>query len=185
MGAWLCRLAAMAIERRPVAALGMSALAVIAWVAFEGFAPVATRPIPGDVPTYGFGTTTHADGSPVQLGERIDPVQAVRRVVQASGEYETALKRCLGSDAVLHQHEFDALTLLAKNVGAGAVCRSSIVRKVQAGQYEAACKTILDFAGITRDGKRLSCEVRANGCYGIWRARQAEFLLCSTGEYPK
>lgn len=175
----------MAAPRAAINGLKLSILGLLAWVAYEGWEPVAKPPIPGDVPTHGFGTTTHADGRPVQLGERIDPVQAVRRVVQASGEYETALKRCLGSDVVLHQHEFDALTLLAKNVGAGAVCRSSIVRKVQAEQYDAACKTILDFAGITRDGKRLSCEVRANGCYGVWRARQAEYRLCSTGEYPK
>jgi lysozyme len=89
----------------------------------------------------------------------------------------------------LYQHEWDAFVLLAKNVGPGAVCKSSIVPKLRASQFDAACKTVLDFAGITRviDGKRtrLSCEVRANGCYGVWRARQAEYRMCSAGEYPK
>lgn len=174
--------------RQPIAALSLSAAAVLAWVSFEGWEPVARPPIPGDVPTHGFGTTTHADGRPVQLGERIDPVQAVRRVIQASGEYEQALRRCMGPIAT-HQHEWDAYILLAKNVGPGAVCRSSIVPKLQAGRYADACTTILDFAGITRtiDGRRvrLSCEVRANGCYGVWRARQAEYKLCSAGEYPQ
>lgn len=172
------------MNRVSVNALRMSAAALVAWVAFEGFAPVATRPIPGDVPTHGFGATTHADGSPVQLGEKIDPVQAVRRMVQGSDEYSRALQKCFGS-AELYQYEFDAFALLAKNVGAGAVCKSSIVRKVQAGEYDAACKTILDFAGITRNGKRLSCEDRKNGCYGVWRARQSEYRLCAEAEYPQ
>ena len=79
--------------------------------------------------------------------------------------------------------------LLAKNVGAGAVCRSSIVGKVQSGQYLAACETILDFAGITRviNGKktRLSCEVRSNGCYGVYRDKLALNQLCREGVYPR
>ncbi|KAF7597974.1 MAG: glycoside hydrolase family 24 [Candidatus Dactylopiibacterium carminicum] len=177
------------MQRRSIATLGMSAMAALVWVAFEGWEPVAKPPIPGDVPTHGFGATTHADGSPVKLGEAITPVQAVRRLVQSSDEYGRALQRCLGDGVELHQHEWDAFVLLAKNVGAGAVCRSSVVPKLQARQYGAACSTILDFAGITRvvDGKRvrLSCEARANGCYGVWRARQAEYSLCSAGEYPK
>ena len=68
--------------RRPVSGLSLSALALIAWVTYESWAPIAKPPIPGDVPTHGFGTTTHEDGTPVALGEEIKPVQAVRRVVR-------------------------------------------------------------------------------------------------------
>lgn len=175
-------------SRSSVAGLSMSALAVVAWVTYEGWAPTATIPIPGDVPTHGFGTTTHVDGSPVRLGEPITPVQAVRRVVQAGDEYGRVLQRCFGPEVVLYQHEWDAFVLLAKNVGAAAVCRSSITQKVQSGRYAEACDTIMDFAGITRmvDGKktRLSCAVRANGCYGVYRDKQALYKMCSDGSYP-
>lgn len=174
--------------RRPVSELSLSALALIAWVTYESWAPIAKPPIPGDVPTHGFGTTTHEDGTPVALGEEIKPVQAVRRVVQAGEGYGLSLKQCFG-DVELYQYEFDAFVLLAKNVGAGAVCRSSIVGKVQSGQYLAACETILDFAGITRviNGKktRLSCEVRSNGCYGVYRDKLALNQLCREGVYPR
>ena len=174
--------------RRSIQALSLSALAFVAWIVKEGWSGTATPPIPGDVPTYGFGTTTHADGSSVKNGETISPVQAVRRVAQDASRFEGALKRCMAG-AELTQYEYDALVLLAENVGDGAVCRSSIPGKVKAGKYEAACRSILDFAGITRtiNGKRvrLSCEVRSNGCYGVWRARQDEYRLCMTGEYPK
>lgn len=176
------------IDRKAVSGLTLSALAFVAWVTKEGWSGTATPPIPGDVPTYGFGTTTHADGSPVKTGEIIAPVPAIKRVAQDASRFEVALKRCMAG-AELYQHEYDAFVLLAENVGDGAVCRSSIPSKVKSGQYEAACKTILDFAGITRtiNGKkvRLSCEIRANGCYGVWRARQDEYKLCTTGEYPK
>lgn len=177
----------MSTQRTAVASLTMSAAALVAWVTFEGWAPVAVPPIKGDVPTYGFGMTYHEDGSPVKEGEKIEPAKAVRQVWKASGQYEAALRKCFG-DVTLYQHEWDAFVLLSKNVGSGAVCKSSIPRKLAAGDYVEACGTILDFAGITRtiNGQRvrLSCEVRANGCYGVWRARQAEFKMCDEGVYP-
>lgn len=178
----------MTSKRTAISGLSLSALAFVAWLTKEGWSETAVPPIKGDVPTYGFGTTTHADGSPVKAGEKITPVQAVKRVMQDATRFDRAIKRCMDG-AELYPYEFDAYMMLAENVGDGAVCRSSIPVKVKAGQYEAACKTILDFAGITRaiNGKktRLSCADRANGCYGVWIARQNEYRLCSTGEYPK
>lgn len=173
------------MNRTKVSALSMSAAALLIWVASEGWAPVATRPIPGDVPTHGFGTTTHEDGTPVKLGEPIAPVQAVRRMIQGADQYGRAIQKCLGSEAETYQYEFDAFALLAKNVGDGAVCKSSIPGKVQRGEYGAACKTILDFAGITRNGKRLSCADRKNGCYGVYADKLRLEKLCSTGIYPE
>lgn len=178
----------MADKRTVISGLSLSALALVAWVTKEGWSGTATRPIPGDVPTYGFGTTTHADGSPVKLGETITPPQAIKRVAQDAQRFEGALKRCMAG-AELSQNEYDAYVQLAENVGDGAVCKSSIPAKLKAKQYESACKTILDFAGITRtiDGKRvrLSCEIRSNGCYGVFLARQDEYRQCMFGEYPK
>lgn len=168
--------------RAAIAGLAMSAAAFGTWIAYEGWAPVATVPIPGDVPTYGYGLTTRPDGSPVKLGDTITRPQATRQVWAAADGYQRALRNCFGNVA-LYQHEWDAYILLAKNVGPGAVCRSSIVRKLKVSDYSAACSTILDFAGIRRDGVRLSCADRANGCYGVWRARLAEYRMCLNGEY--
>jgi len=172
-------------SRLKVTALSMSAMALLIWVSSEGWAPVATRPIPGDVCTNGFGNTTNEDGSPVKCGVSITPVQAVRRMTQGADEYGKAIQKCFGPEAETHQWEFDAFALLAKNVGGPSVCRSSIPGKVQRGEYEAACKTIIDFAGITRNGKRLSCADRKNNCYGVYDDKLKLERLCLTGEYPK
>jgi len=62
--------------RRPrttVAALGLSAAALVDLVLHEGYSDRAIIPVKGDVPTLGFGSTTRADGSPVRLGDTITP----------------------------------------------------------------------------------------------------------------
>lgn len=178
----------MSTGQRTAVAGGISAAALGVWLAMEGFMPVAKPPIPGDVPTYGHGLTTHPDGSPVKLGEKISEAESIRQVRAAADGYAMALRRCIGPVATT-QAEWDAFVLLAKNVGSGAVCRSSIVPKLQSGQHSEACSTILDFGGITRviNGKRvrLSCQDRANGCYGVWRMRQVEYRMCAFGEYGR
>ena len=65
--------------RRPrtaVAALGLSAAALVGLVLREGYSDRAIIPVKGDVPTLGFGSTTRADGSLVRLGDTTTPPQA-------------------------------------------------------------------------------------------------------------
>lgn len=132
-------------QRIAVAALVLSAGGFAGIALHEGYTDRAIIPVPGDVPTVGLGSTKHEDGSPVQMGETITPPKAIRLSVSHIAKDETQLRECLGDETQLYQHEWDAYTSLAYNVGAGAVCRSSIPAKVQAEQYEAACKTIGDF----------------------------------------
>jgi lysozyme len=167
-------------QRSAVAVLVLSAAGFAGIVMNESYTDKAVIPIPGDVPTVGFGSTRRDDGAPVQMTDTITPPKAVRRAVRDIGRDEDVLHKCFGN-AELFQHEWDAYVDLSYNVGPAAVCRSSIVRKVQAGQYEAACNTILDF----RRAAGKDCSVRSNGCYGVWLRRQASAKQCLTGEYPK
>ena len=171
----------MADKRQAIGALSLSAMALVMWVTKEGWSGTATPPVKGDVPTYGFGTTTHEDGSPVKQGETITPPQAVKRVAIDASRFTDRVKLCM-SGAELYQHELDAYVLLAENVGGGNFCNSSIPAKVKAGQYEAACKTILDFKRV--QGKDCSQPANRHFCGGVWTARQDEYRLCATGEYP-
>lgn len=159
--------------RSAVAVLTVSAIGFAGIVMKEGYTEKAIIPIPGDRPTMGFGSTFKEDGAAVTMQDTTTPQKAVRLAVAHIAKDEVALKRCFG-DAVMYQHEWDAFVRLAHNVGAGGVCKSSIVPKVQHGDYEAACNTILDFKkAIGKD-----CSVRSNGCYGVWLDRLATHKLC-------
>lgn len=131
--------------RTTIAALVVSAAGFVGVMTSEGWAPEAMIPVPGDVPTMGFGSTTKEDGSPVQLGESITPVRAVRLSLAQVAAGEARLRQCFGPTVKLYQHEWDAYNQLAINTGSGAVCNSSIPAKLQAEQYEAACRTIAQF----------------------------------------
>lgn len=160
-------------SRSAVAVLALSAAGFVGIVMREGYTEKAIIPIPGDRPTMGFGSTFKEDGSAVTMQDAITPQKAVRLAVIHIAKDESALKRCFG-DAVMYQHEWDAFVRLSHNVGAGSVCKSSIVPKVQRGDYEAACNTILDFKkAIGKD-----CSVRSNGCYGVWLDRLATHKIC-------
>ena len=169
-------------ERILIGALAVSALGFVGIVSQEGYTTTAIRPVPNDPPTNGFGSTTGDTGQPLALGEKTDPVRAVRRAVRDLRLKETALKRCLGPDVALHQYEYDAYADLIYNVGPGNVCKSSIIPKLQAGRYEDACNTILDFYNV--QGRDCRAPQWQSFCGGVWTRRQEIARLCLTGEYP-
>lgn len=132
---------AMGPARIAIAALALSAAGFGAIVGYEGWSDKATPPVKGDVPTYGFGTTTRPDGSPLQGGERITPPQAVKRAIADVAKYEGAIKQCV--KVPLTQNEYDAFVSLAYNIGPAAFCGSTLVKKLNAGDYSGACQEIL------------------------------------------
>ena len=86
------------------------------------------------------------------------------------------LRPCFGDAALqtLNRNQLGAILSLGYNLGAGAVCRSSIPGKVKSGNAAAACATIGEF--YMAGGK--DCRVAANKCGGIPRRRNAEVALC-------
>ena len=146
--------------RIAISALALSASALVGIAVHEGYSPVAYRPVPGDVPTIGFGTT---DG--VKMGDRTDPVQALTRKLADVQRFEGALKRCVR--VPLHQHEYDAFLSLAYNIGPGAFCGSTLVRLLNQGQYREACDQILRWDRLQGAPLR-----------GLTLRRQAEHRQC-------
>jgi len=166
----------MTLDKRfLVGSLSLAATALVGIVAYEGYTDKAVRPVPGDVPTYGFGSTVKADGKPVQMGDTITPPAALALAARDIALKEGALKACLG-DVRLTQGEYDAYVSLSYNVGASAVCKSSIPVKLKAGQYEAACRTILDFKKV--QGRDCCAPENKNFCSGICKRRQSEYQTC-------
>lgn len=162
----------MANVRVLVAALGLSAGGLVGIALQEGYTGSAVRPLPGDAATYGFGSTRRPDGSPVRDGDTITPPQALAQKLRDVRQFEGALKGCV--TAPLTQGEYDSLVSLAYNVGADAVCRSTMVRLHNAGQHEAACAQF-DRWVFFRDK---DCRDPANRCGGLPARRAAERRLC-------
>lgn len=153
------------INRQGVAALVLSASALIGIAVHEGYREEAYIPVPGDVPTIGFGSTTNLDGSPVRLGQRTTSVEALKRLGKDVERFETAVKTC--APVPMYQYEFDAYVSLTYNIGPNAFCKSTLAKKLVQYDYEGACKEILRWDKF--QGKPLK---------GLTIRRQEEYKTC-------
>lgn len=149
--------------RTTVAALSLSAAALVGIAVHEGYRPVAYTPVPGDVPTIGFGTTQG-----VKLGDKTTPERALIHLLGDVDKFSAAVRSC--ANVPLHQFEFDAYVSLTYNIGPTAFCGSTLVKKLQAGDYESACKEILRWDKF--QGRPLP---------GLTKRRQAEYKTCTGG----
>lgn len=154
-------------HRIAVAALSMSAVAFVGLAQRESYTDKAIIPTKGDVPTIGFGTT---EG--VKLGDTITPPVALDRALKDVTKFEGAIKQCV--TAPLTQAEYDAYVDLAYNIGPGAFCGSTLVRKLNAGDYRGACRQILEW----RFYKGQDCSQPNKVCGGIWARRKETYLKC-------
>lgn len=148
--------------RRLIASIVLSASALVGIVASEGYTDKAVIPVPGDVPTIGFGTT---EG--VKMGDATTPPKALVRALQDVQRYEGAVRQCV--TAPLHQYEYDAYVSLAYNIGTGGFCRSTLVSKLNAQDYVGACAEILrwdKFQGRPLRGLTLRREREYRQCMG-------------------
>ena len=151
------------MNRRALAGLALSAATLVGIAVHEGYRDTAYVPVPGDVPTIGFGTT-----GGVKMGDKITPPQALVRALQDVQRFEGALKQCV--KVPLHQHEYDAYISLSYNIGSGAFCKSTLVKKLNAQDYEGACKEILKWDNF--QGKPLK---------GLTIRREREYQQCISG----
>ena len=122
-------------NRLIISALSLSAVGLVSLLGYEGYSSQAYIPVKGDVPTIGFGTT---EG--VQIGDTITPEKAVERAYRDIYKIETAIHKCV--NVPLTQKEYDAYTSLAYNIGTSAFCKSTLVKKLNACDYDGACAEI-------------------------------------------
>lgn len=147
--------------RRSVAAIVASATVLVGIAVHEGYREIAYIPVPGDVPTIGFGDT-HG----VQMGDATDPVRALIRLGEHVDNVQHKMRTCM--DAVpLYQYEWDAYVSLAYNIGSGAFCGSTLVKRLQVGDYDGACAEIRRW--VYHKGRVLP---------GLVSRREAEYRMC-------
>ena len=160
-------------QRTAIAALALSAAALVGIATREGYTDKAIIPTTGDVPTLGFGMTQRADGTPVKLGDQTNPVQALQRTLAYIQRDEAKIKQCV--TAPLYQAEYDLYLNFAYNIGIGGFCGSTLVKKLNAGDYVGACNAILDW----RKAAGYDCSTPGNKrCAGLWTDRQKTHAQC-------
>ena len=160
-------------QRTAIAALALSAAALVGIATREGYTDKAIIPTTGDVPTLGFGMTQRPDGTPVKIGDTTNPVQALQRTLAYIQRDEAKIRQCV--TAPLYQAEYDLYLNFAYNIGIGGFCQSTLVKKLNAGDYVGACNAILDW----RKAAGYDCSTPGNKrCAGLWTDRQKTHAQC-------
>ena len=117
----------------------------------EGFRSKAYIPVPGDVPTIGYGFT-HG----VRMGDTMTREEADARLVTELAPYERAVER--GCTNPPNQNEFDAMVLLCFSIGVAGFAKSTVLKCHNRGDHQAAARAFglwnkssgVVYAGLTR-----------------------------------
>ncbi len=167
----------MVDKRIAVVALSLSAAGFVGILNRESYTEVAVIPVKGDVPTVGFGITHREDGSPVRMGDRTTPVQAIQRTLAYTQKADAAIKKCV--TAPLYPVEYDLMHDFGYQYGVPTLCKSSIVRFANAGEYEKSCKAYLSYRFVGD----YDCSTLVDGqpnkrCWGVWTRSQNRYRQC-------
>jgi lysozyme len=98
---------------------------------FEGCRLDAYR-CPAGIPTIGYGAT----GPDIRMGMKWTQEQADERLAEDLARFAEGVERLVLVD--LTDNQFAALVSFAYNVGLGALAGSTLLRKLNAGDYEGA-----------------------------------------------
>lgn len=161
-----------------VASLSLSAAALVGLVVHEGYTDRAIIPTQGDVPTIGFGSTAHEDGSRVQMGQRTDPVNALKKAHAHISKEEQRFRASLPG-AHLTQDEYDLYMDWVYQYGTGAWSKSSMRREILGGHHRRACDALLRY----RYAGGYDCSTLINGqpnkrCWGVWDRQLKRHQQC-------
>lgn len=118
---------------------------------------------PAGVPTIGYGRTRG-----VKLGQKITQVQADTWVEQEYDEFEAAVRKLLR--VPVSDNQLGALVSFAYNLGTGALAGSTLLRKLNAGDYKGAAAQFASW-----DKARVNGALRA--LPGLTKRRAAEAAL--------
>ena len=169
----------MSGQRLAIATLALSASAFVGLMVSEGYTDSAVIPVKGDVPTFGHGSTTHADGTPVRMGDTTTPTKALQRSLLYVQKQDAQIRQCV--TAPLHQVEYDQMADFSYQFGIRRLCESSMVRLANAGDYAGACRAYLLYRFQGAD--KFDCSTTINGqrnkrCWGVWTRQQDRYKKC-------
>ena len=108
---------------------------------FEGFSANAYL-CPAKIPTIGYGNTFWEDGRKVKLGEQISKTDALELLEKIVNK-DFADKIFPAIKVPVAQNQFDAMCSLAYNIGTGSFLKSTLLKKVNAGDFIGASEEFL------------------------------------------
>lgn len=91
--------------------------------------------------TIGFGTIKYPDGSKVKKGDKITKAQAKQYKLHDLKEFESIVNTSV--TVPLSQNQYDALISLSYNIGSGAFKNSTLLKKLNSGDYKGAAEQFL------------------------------------------
>jgi lysozyme len=132
--------------RTTVAVMVLAASTLVGIAVHEGYREEAYIPVPGDVPTIGFGSTAG-----VRMGDKTTPTRSLVRLLdEIEGVYAAGVRRCV--TVPLYQYEYEAYVRLAYSVGVPTFCRSAppgkpanLIDLINSRRYAEACARIEAF----------------------------------------
>ena len=127
---------------------------------FEGFSANAYL-CPAKIPTIGYGNTFWEDGRKVKLGEQISKTNALE-LLELVANKDFADKIFPLIKVKVSQNQFDAMVSLAYNIGVGNFSKSTLLKKVNSGDFDGASFEFLkwnksgnkELLGLTRRRER-------------------------------
>lgn len=138
---------------------GAIAIATALVAAAEGLV-TSTYPDVGGVPTYCYGETKNAEWGKTYTKEQCDAQLSARLV-----EFNEGVNSCVTAD--LPDARRAAMVSLAYNIGVPAFCKSTVVRKLNAGDVQGGCDAMLMWNKVNGVTWR-----------GLTNRRQKERALC-------
>jgi lysozyme len=159
-GSMVANMLGIAVDEMSVSNLGVDLICD-----FEGKRLVAYDDGVG-VWTIGFGTTIYPNGIKVKKGDTCTEAQAKSYMAHDLKKFEQAVNGAV--NIPLNQNQFDALVSLAYNIGTGAFNKSTLVKKLNAGDIRGAADQF--DVWINAGGKRMQGLVNR-------RAKEKEVFL--------
>ncbi|AXP07713.1 putative endolysin [Sinorhizobium phage phiM6] len=114
--------------------IGAAAIALIG--VWEGVRTTAYRDIVG-IPTVCFGETRG-----VKMGDKYTLAECKEMLGDAVIEFEQGIRKCLKSPDKIPDEVYVTSLSLSYNIGQSAFCKSTVARRLNEGNFRAACNAI-------------------------------------------
>lgn len=156
----------MPVKGRSRLILGSALVGIVLTIvpAFEGLRLYAYRD-PVGIPTICFGETKG-----VRLGMKKTRAECNGMLLESLRRHEAGMLRCLRRPGDLRDETYGAVLSWTYNVGVGAACKSTLMRKLNAGDVRGACNELSKWDKAK--GRRLP---------GLTKRRAEERALCLKG----
>ena len=113
------------------------------------------------IATIGWGSIKYPNGNKVKLGDKITKAQAKEYKLHDLKEFESIVNTSV--NVQLSQNQYDALVSLSYNIGSGAFKKSTLLKKLNDGDYKGAAEQFLAWNKVS--GKKVQ---------GLVNRREAE-----------